>query len=89
MPSEMALSTSINIIPTTMIIPSLNNSEIRNSNRTGIKRLFKKGWKRKEIFLRKFKKNFFLEILIGIIAGVVALLSAIIAGILIFVFIKR
>jgi hypothetical protein len=35
--------TSINIIPTTMIIPSLNNSDVNNLNGTTIKRIFKKG----------------------------------------------
>lgn len=52
--------TSTNIIPTTMIIPSINNSDIRNLNGTIIKRTIKKGLKKnKNSFLRK---RFFFSI---------------------------
>jgi hypothetical protein len=39
----MGFTTSTHVIPTTMIIPSLNNSDMKNLNGTTIKRTFKKG----------------------------------------------
>ncbi|CAF1129590.1 unnamed protein product [Adineta steineri] len=72
-PSVISVQSSTTIIPTTIIIPSLNESDIRYANGT----------------ITTTKRFFRKEVIIGIIAGIIALLSVIAAGIIIFIFIKR
>lgn len=89
--SAVVAQSSTTIVPTTVIIPALNETELRYGNETAARRFFRKGTEiipspRRRFASRALRST---EVIIGIAAGVVGLLCVAAAGVIIFLVIKR
>jgi hypothetical protein len=90
MSSVGTITTSTAILSTTIMVPTIEDNDMKNLNGTVTKKPFKKGiYQPIRFFLIENFVSFSKEIIIGIIAGVIVLILAILAGIGIFIFIKR